>query len=116
MPAQETSGYFAVGGRDLYGTYHAPTTQSARGAILMLGPFGEERKCAYRLLVRLARACATCGFGAFRFDYSGTGESLGAHTDASLGRWLEDARGALELVAECDIGATCAWVLPVKVG
>ena len=96
MPVQETSGYFTVGGRDLYGTYHPPTTQSARGGVLVLGPFGEERKCAYRLLVRLARACAACGFGVFRFDYSGTGEGLGAHKDASLDQWLDDAHGALE--------------------
>ena len=27
-----------------------------------------------------------------------------------------DARGTLEPVAEYDIGAPCAWVLPVKIG
>lgn len=106
MPVQETSGYFTVAGRDLYGTRHTPATESARGGILLLGPFGEERKCAYRLLVRLARACAACGFSVLRFDYSGTGESLGAHGDASLTRWLEDAHGALEQ-------ARAATTLPV---
>ena len=96
MSEQESSGYFTVDERELYGTYHPPAAERARGGVLVLGPFGEERKCAYRMLVRLARACSACGFGVFRFDYSGTGESLGEHAHASLARWLGDARGALE--------------------
>jgi pimeloyl-ACP methyl ester carboxylesterase len=39
----------------------------------------------------LARWAAETGRACTRFDYSGHGESSGAFTDGTIGRWLEDA-------------------------
>ncbi len=72
---------------------------------MVLAPFGEERKCAHRLLVRLSRACAAWGLAVLRFDYSGTGESTGAHEAAQLTQWLADSQVALSAVrAACPGG------------
>jgi pimeloyl-ACP methyl ester carboxylesterase len=43
--------------------------------------------------VRTGRAC-------LRFDYSGHGESGGAFTDGTIGRWLEDSMAAFEAFAK----------------
>jgi pimeloyl-ACP methyl ester carboxylesterase len=44
----------------------------------------------------LARWAAECGRGCTLFDYSGHGESSGAFTDGTIGRWLEDALAVFE--------------------
>jgi len=91
-PGTETSGYVAAGTRQLYVTFHEPSNgRLPRDGLLVLGPFGEERKCAYRTLVRLARACADAGLAVARFDYGGTGESTGRHADISLSEWVDEA-------------------------
>jgi pimeloyl-ACP methyl ester carboxylesterase len=41
--------------------------------------------------VALAQSAADCGRACTLFDYSGHGESSGAFTDGTIGRWLEDA-------------------------
>jgi pimeloyl-ACP methyl ester carboxylesterase len=41
--------------------------------------------------VALAQWAADCGRACTLFDYSGHGESSGAFTDGTIGRWLEDA-------------------------
>ena len=40
--------------------------------------------------------CRRRGLACLRFDYLGHGESTGAFADGTLGRWLEDARAALD--------------------
>ncbi len=52
------------------------------------------------------------------FGIDGDGDFLisGADQSTILTSFRIGAGGALELVEECDIGATCAWVLPVKTG
>jgi len=105
---EEQVGYFHASDRGLYGASHAPDTCPPRAAALFLAPFGEERKCACRLLLRTARACAGAGVAAFRFDLSGVGESTGDHGAATLRQWLEDAGAALDLVNETFAGAP--WV------
>jgi pimeloyl-ACP methyl ester carboxylesterase len=89
---QETSGYIDVGSRQLYATVFAPADLSARPPLVMVEPFGEEKKCAFRLLVRLARACARVGTPVVRFDLWGTGESPGTHADATWSMWLDDTK------------------------
>ena len=96
MNTKQHSGYFTADGHSLYGTLHSPDGQDAQALALFLQPFGEERKCAHRLLVRLARVGAETGLAAFCFDYSGSGESTGNHSDATLQRWLSDACAALD--------------------
>jgi pimeloyl-ACP methyl ester carboxylesterase len=44
----------------------------------------------------LARWAAETGRACTRFDYTGHGESSGAFTDGTIGRWLEDALAVFE--------------------
>jgi pimeloyl-ACP methyl ester carboxylesterase len=66
--------------------------------VVLYDPFGEEKKSAFRVMVRLARACADHGLAAWRFDLSGTGESGGEPGAASWEDWCEEA------------AAVAAWV------
>jgi hypothetical protein len=100
MPAQpsETSGYLTSGEARLYATLHRPA-ERARAVAVLAAPFGEERKCAYRLLVELARRLAASGVLALRCDYRGTGESTGEPAAVTLADWLADLGQAAALVA-----------------
>jgi pimeloyl-ACP methyl ester carboxylesterase len=44
--------------------------------------------------------CAGTGQAMLRLDYSGHGESGGAFTEGTIGRWAEDARAVIEHVTE----------------
>lgn len=119
---QETSGYFGVGGRHVYGTLHVAEEAAPEQAMVILSPFGEERKCAYRLLVRVARACAAQRVGVLRFDFSGTGESSGDHAEATAQQWVEDSCVALDAAVRltgvdacCILGARLGANLAVRV-
>lgn len=47
----------------------------------------------------LERHCADTGRAFVRFDYQGHGQSSGAFTDGTVGRWTEDALAVLDEVA-----------------
>jgi pimeloyl-ACP methyl ester carboxylesterase len=48
----------------------------------------------------LEEVCRRRGQAFLRFDYSGHGESSGAFTDGTIGRWAEDAQAALDSLTE----------------
>ena len=93
MGQTQTSGYLTVGSRRLYGTVFRPARPRAL-AVVLYDAFGEEKRSAFRVLVRLARACAERGFTTLRFDLSGTGESAGTHAAATWQDWQDDAVAA----------------------
>lgn len=127
----ETPGFFPTGdGTPLYGVYHAPEARASRppgaaetaavparghpartetaslqGAVVIAPPLFEERKSAYGALAQLARGLAAAGFGVFRFDYRGSGESGG---DPGERRWqhlaedLNVACAAARRLSGCD--------------
>lgn len=96
----EQSGYVRLSERDVYVTLHQPKAAECAAPLLFFPPFGEEYKCAARMMVRLARACAAKGHPVARFDMSGTGESSGSHARANSERWLADAERVLALLKE----------------
>mgnify|MGYP001235055210 CR=1 FL=1 len=89
------SGYIEGAGAPLYATFHGADDAPSR-AVLVYGPFGEERKCAYGNLVQMSRRLAAAGFDVLRFDYSGTGDSGGDHGAATVEDWIADGQRALE--------------------
>jgi len=112
---QAHSGYFSSkDGPALFATWHASLTP-ARAALLVFPPFGEERKCAERLLVLTARALAAAGVAVLRWDYRGTGDSHGEHAEVRLADWLADARAAWALLGELAPGLP-RWVLGARLG
>jgi pimeloyl-ACP methyl ester carboxylesterase len=83
--------HFGEPGRKLLGSYHTPPRPrpSATG-ILLCNPFGEEAIRAHRVYRVLATQLERAGYPALRFDYSGTGDSVGLSEDATLDAWLND--------------------------
>jgi pimeloyl-ACP methyl ester carboxylesterase len=66
----------------------------ASPGLLWLGGFKSDMKGTKA--VALAQWAAVHGRACVRFDYSGHGESDGAFTDGTIGRWLEDSIAAFE--------------------
>ena len=99
MILPEESFYFQSNTRNLLATFHPPPGE-ARGGILVIHPFGEEKKCAHRTLVETARALARHGIGVMRFDLSGCGDSEGAFRAVRLAHWAEDIQTAWKALAQ----------------
>lgn len=105
MGATEEQVIIAGDGGRLFGMLHRPAPGPARGAFVICHPFAEEKKCAHRALVTLARALAAEGFAALRFDLSGCGDSEGAHGDATVSAWRRDIAAAVGFLSERAPGA-----------
>ena len=72
-------------GLHLLGAFHLPQRlQPRRTAVLLCNPFGEEASRAHRTYRVLATQLERAGFPVLRFDYSGTGDSLGRADDVTL--------------------------------
>ena len=99
MPITETSGYFEAAGYELYASLYRPSVPGP-GGLILFEPFGEEKKCALRLMVRLARAAAQSGLTVLRFDLSGTGESAGTHADVTWRQWQRESIAAMRLLRQ----------------
>jgi len=93
MAQSQTSGYLRVGDQALYGTLFTPATP-VRAGVVLFDAFGEEKKSALRMMVRLARALAERGLVTYRFDHSGSGESTGGQAMATWADWLHEAEAA----------------------
>ena len=79
------------------GVYHAPGTasESERGVVLCY-PFGQEYMRSHRAFRQLAVLLARSGHHVLRFDYYGTGDSMGDSVDGSLEEWVGDIETAVE--------------------
>ena len=86
------------GTRDqLLGAFHiAQRLQPRSSAVLLCNPFGEEASRSHRTFRVLATQLERAGFSVLRFDYSGTGDSLGRAEDASITEWLVDIETAAQ--------------------
>jgi pimeloyl-ACP methyl ester carboxylesterase len=81
----------------LLGTLHAPQRLRPRSAaVLLCNPFGEEAARAHRIYRVLATQLERSGYSVLRFDYGGTGDSMGEADDADLGGWLADVERAAD--------------------
>jgi uncharacterized protein len=111
--------HFGPAARGLLGTLHSPQRLRPRSAaVLLCNPFGEEASRAHRIYRVLATQLERSGYSVLRFDYRGTGDSMGAAEDATVAGWLADvelaadelrAGGAKKLVAVgLRLGATLA--------
>lgn len=103
---------------------HSATTKAdelAKGVVVIVPPFAEEKKAAQRALVEAARTLAADGFEVVRFDLRGTGDSGGEFGQCDVGIWLQDLRVVLTYahvlaggrplhLLGLRFGATLAWL------
>lgn len=102
---------FGPARRQLLGMHHEAAPGSVhRGRVLVCPPFGQEAIRSYRMLRVLADRLARAGYDVLRFDYFGTGDSMGDDEETSLSGWIEDIASAhTELAASSPAGAV-AWI------
>jgi len=107
--------YFG-GGRQLLGALHHPQRLRPRTtAVLLCNPFGEEASRAHRVYRVLATQLERAGYTALRFDYSGTGDSLGATAGATIDAWIADIGVAAERLRAAS-GAARLAVIGLRLG
>ena len=92
--------FFGPPHRRLFGIITAPDGgPSSKGAVLC-PPLGLEAVRAHRSLRLLSDQLARAGCIALRFDFFGTGDSLGASDESRPIEWLEDIRVAVQELRE----------------
>ncbi|MBP5639159.1 MAG: alpha/beta hydrolase [Victivallales bacterium] len=96
----EQSGFIPVNSkgpqRAVYATMYLPESLPAKLAVAIVEPLAEEKRAAYRMLVRLARKLAEDGIAAIHFDLSGTGDSTLPHDETTFNAWVDDTIAATE--------------------
>jgi pimeloyl-ACP methyl ester carboxylesterase len=102
--------------QQLLGALHRPQRLRPRGtAVLLCNPFGEEAARAHRMFRVLATQLERAGYAALRFDYSGTGDSLGDGRAATVDAWVGDIALAAERLRTAS-GATRIAVVGLRFG
>jgi len=95
--AEGVTPFFFADGDALFGLYHEPRSLADRDTgIVVCNPFGREHLYSHRALRHVALRLSEQGFHVLRFDYSGTGDSVGEGDGASLARWARDVDAAIE--------------------
>lgn len=89
--------YFGTSAEPLFGVYHPSRSKGPAelGAVLC-APWGQEYMRTHRALRQLATQLNRAGIHVFRFDYFGTGDSIGASDAGTPLRWIEDIRSAAD--------------------
>src|SRR5262245_50345589 len=84
--------YFGAADRPLFGFFHRPTGASRRAiGVVLCSPIGEDMIRAHRAFRHLAEKLAEAGFPVLRFDFDGTGDSVGDERDADrVATWRAD--------------------------
>jgi len=102
---------FGPANRRLFGIVHPPAAVDfARAKVVLCNAFGQEAIRAQRTMWVLAERLARAGHAVLRFDYFGTGDSMGDDVDADLDGWADDVGAAdRELRARCGEGKT-VWI------
>lgn len=103
--------FFGSPQRRLFGAYEAPRggTTGTR-AVLLCYPWGQEYIRAHRSMRRLASLLARGGRHVLRFDYFGTGDSMGSSHEVSVSGWEEDIDTAIEELRETSQAARVTLV------
>ncbi|MEI7831613.1 MAG: alpha/beta hydrolase [bacterium] len=83
----------AVYGNNLHATLFSAAGND-KGAILLITPFFEEKRCTHRALFTCAQSLANAGYTTLIPDLTGTGNSAGDLVEISLEHWHNDLRAA----------------------
>ncbi len=106
----------------LFGLHESPFGSNTReDGIVIAYPPGHEYGRSHRGCRQLARQLNLAGFPVLRFDFFGSGDSLGEEDEGDLDRWTEDLNAAIEYMGNrCRrvgvVGLRLGASLAVKVG
>jgi amino acid adenylation domain-containing protein len=116
VAARLTPFFFGSARRRLFGAYEAPSAATANArAVLLCYPWGQEYIRAHRSMRRLARFLTRAGRHVLRFDYFGSGDSMGSSHEVSLRGWEEDIETAIEELRDT-CGASRVTLVGLRVG
>ncbi len=103
--------FFGAPPRRLFGIFHpAAASPVARPGVVLSPAFGQEAVRAHRMMRVLAERLARAGHPVLRFDFYGTGDSMGEDVDGDLHSWADDVHSAdVELRARSAVSQT-VWV------
>ena len=91
--------YFGAGGRQLFGWHHP--VSAARCAVVICSPLGSESTGWHRASRHWAVGLARAGVAVLRFDYAGTGDSIGAEDAPHQVRsWIDSIGDAVDFMRE----------------
>jgi pimeloyl-ACP methyl ester carboxylesterase len=108
--------FFGSAQRRLFGAYEAPRVSAANAsAVLLCYPWGQEYIRSHRAMRRLASLLAGGRRHVMRFDYFGTGDSMGESREASLSGWEQDIETAMEELRDTS-GATRVTLVGLRLG
>ncbi|HVK76764.1 MAG TPA: alpha/beta hydrolase [Kofleriaceae bacterium] len=109
--------HFGPGNRSLLGTLHAPQRLRPRSAaVLLCNPFGEEAARAHRIYRVLATQLVRQGYAVLRFDYGGTGDSMGDSAEAAIAGWIADVEVAADELRAATGGARRVVAIGLRLG
>lgn len=87
--------HFGAPERRLFGIFHpAAAAEVAQPGVVLCPAFGQEAVRAHRMLRVLAERLVRAGHPVMRFDYYGTGDSMGEDVDGDLDGWAGDIHTA----------------------
>jgi pimeloyl-ACP methyl ester carboxylesterase len=107
--------WFGAADRSLFAMATLPDDGRVSGAVVLCQPLGIEAECARRTFATLGTALANAGLLAIRFDYDGTGDSVGSDEDnGRVQSWLGAVRQAVDLARRS--GASRVAVVGMRLG
>ncbi len=86
-------------GQKLYGFLHVPEGAGPHPAVALLHGFGGNHVESHALFTKTARALASSGIAALRFDFRGSGDSEGSFRDVSIATEVDDTNVGLQFLA-----------------
>ena len=102
---------FGTADRRLLGILHAPAfVDTDRAGVVLCNPFGQEAIRAQRTMWVLAERLARAGHTVLRFDYYGTGDSMGDDLDGDLEGWADDVTQADRELRARSGAASTIWL------
>lgn len=99
----------------LYGLYNSATEEQSGLPVLICPALGNEGVRTYFILKMLASDLAARGIPVFRFDYFGSGDSMGENNEGCVDRWLDDIRSARDALLQ-RTGGQSIRVIGVRIG
>lgn len=96
--------WFGPAARPLFGWLHLPASGHVRGGVVLFPPLAIEAICTYFTYRLLATRLAADGLAVVRFDYDGTGDSVGdEHDPDRTDAWLASSTAATDLLRSRDV-------------